>query len=71
MTRAIAINDFEIVYQQFTDARGGKIDHPKEAQHALVWLVGRKTASMGEFRIPQQELWDDAYRAEQKASAEG
>ena len=71
MTRAMQINNFEIVYQQFTDARGAKIDHAKDAQNALVWLVGRKTASMGEFQIPQQDEWDDAYRAEQKASAEG
>ena len=71
MTRAMQINNFEIVYQQFTDARGAKIDHAKDAQNALVWLVGRKTASMSEFKIPQQDEWDDAYRAEQKASAEG
>jgi hypothetical protein len=33
--------------------------------------VGRKTASLGEFQIPQQDKWAGVYEAEQKASAEG
>lgn len=70
MGRALAMNNFEIVYHQFTSARGERIDDAKDAEHSLVWIVGRKTASMGEFQIPQQEEWAGAYAAEQKASAQ-
>jgi hypothetical protein len=69
MTRALEINSFEIVYQRFTSARGEPIETAKDAEHSLVWIIARKTASMGEFQIPQQEEWGSAYEAERKAAA--
>jgi hypothetical protein len=70
MVRAMQINNFEIVHQRFTTARGEPIESAKDSAHALVWIVGRKTASMGEFQIPQQEEWGEAYQAELRASIE-
>jgi hypothetical protein len=54
MTRALALNGFEIVYLQFTSILGQRLEHPSEAKDSLMWVVGRKTSSIGEFRIPQQ-----------------
>jgi hypothetical protein len=68
MDHALTINNFEIVYRRFTTARGEPIDDPKDSEHALVWIVARKTASMGDFQIPQQGQWAGAYEAERAAS---
>ena len=71
MTRAMQINDFEIVYRA-VHGRTRREDRKPEGRAARAGMArGSKTASMGDFRIPQQEEWGDAYRAEQKASAEG
>jgi hypothetical protein len=59
--RALEMNNFEIVYQQFTSRRGKRIEHADEAPDSLVWVVGRKRASMGEFRIPQQTCYEETW----------
>jgi hypothetical protein len=57
--RALQMNDFEIVFEQFTSRRGERIKHAAEAADSLVWVVGRKRTSMGEFRIPQQTCYEE------------
>jgi hypothetical protein len=70
MIRALMMNNFEIVYRQFSSSKGERIKHAKDADDSLVWVVGKKTASMGEFQIPQQGRWANFYQSQQKASAE-
>jgi hypothetical protein len=70
MTRAFELNGFEIVWQHFTSMRGEWLESADDADDSLVWIVARKTASMGEFQIPQQDEWGDAYAAERKAALE-
>jgi hypothetical protein len=71
MTRALALNDFEILYQQFTSTGGERLGHASEAENSLIWLVGRKTASIEEFKIPQQSEWGDYYEARLQATSAG
>ncbi len=59
----LAINEFEIVYRQFSSSPGERLGHANEAENSLIWLVGRKTASIGKFKIPQQDDWADHYEA--------
>jgi len=70
MIRALQMNSFEIVYRQFSSNKGERIKHAKDAENSLVWVVGRKTASMGAFQIPQQGRWADFYANQQQAAAE-
>jgi hypothetical protein len=71
LTRALEINGFEIVWQRYTSARGEPLESADDAEDALLWVVARKLASMGEFQIPQQDEWGEAYAAERKAALGG
>lgn len=70
MTRALQLNNFDIVHHRFTSARGEPIENAKDSDHSLVWIVARKTASLGEFQIPQQEEWGVNYQAQLNAARE-
>jgi hypothetical protein len=61
LIRALEMNNFEIVYEQFTSRRGERIKHANEAADSLIWVVGRKTASTGQFKIPQQACYEEAW----------
>jgi hypothetical protein len=66
MIRALAMNGFEVVYRQFSSRRGEPLENPREADDALVWVVGKKTAALESFRIPQQDRWGETYARQQQ-----
>jgi hypothetical protein len=61
MPRALTLNEFEIVYLRYTSMLGERLEQANEAEDSLVWVVGCKTASIGEFKVPQQGEWADFY----------
>lgn len=61
LEQALTINGFEIAYQRFSSKAGEPLTQPDEAEDALIWIVGRKTGSMGDFQIPQQAIWAKHY----------
>jgi hypothetical protein len=52
---AMTLNGFEVVYQRYSTPEGKILERPKG--DTLIWIVGRKLAAMGEFKIPQQDYW--------------
>ena len=58
---ALKENGFDILYLKYSSEGGEPLDRPEHGDDVLLWIVGRKTAPMGEFRIPQQPLWIDHY----------
>ena len=70
MVRALTLNGFEIVYLRFTSMVGEPLEHANEAESSLIWVVGRKTASIAEFKIPQQDDWGDYYEERLRAVQE-
>jgi hypothetical protein len=51
ITEAFTINRFEIEYLKYSSGWGAPLEHPGDADDALIWIVGRKTAPLGDFRI--------------------
>jgi hypothetical protein len=64
ITQAFTVNDFEIEYLKFSSGWGARVERPAEADNALIWIVGRKKAPLGDFRIPQQGKWTKVYSEE-------
>jgi hypothetical protein len=52
---ALTLNGFDVVYRRYSTPEGRILDRPK--RDTLIWIVGRKLAPMGDFRIPQQDYW--------------
>jgi hypothetical protein len=69
MSQALVLNNFEIIYHQFTSVMGDRIDDATDAEDSLIWVVGRKTAPIGRFEIPQQGRWLGYYDGKQRAGA--
>jgi hypothetical protein len=61
LVHALAINNFDVVYRQFSARSGKRIEDANEAPQSVLWVVGRKMQPTGEFNIPQQELWSEVY----------
>jgi hypothetical protein len=61
LSQAYRLNGFEVVFCRFSAASGDPIDEPAQAEDVLVWMVGRKTRSVGDFVHPQQMGWADHY----------
>jgi hypothetical protein len=61
LVEALKANGFEIVYRQFCSKRGERLHAAGEADDTLLWVVGRKTTSIRELRVPQQERWEERY----------
>jgi hypothetical protein len=52
---AMTLNGFDVVYQRYTTPMGKVLRKPRG--DTLIWLVGRKRSTMGEFKVPQQDYW--------------
>jgi hypothetical protein len=66
---AMEQNGFEIRYRRFSTARGEPVSGPGDAAECLLWIVGRKTAPMDGFAVPQQPMYaeaDDQSRSQPK-----
>jgi hypothetical protein len=61
LIQALGLNGFEIVHRRFSSQRGEPLEHSWDADDVLIWLVGRKTAPLEKFEIPQQRRWREAY----------
>ena len=61
LPEAMRANGFQIVYRSLCSKTGERIRRAADADNSLLWVVGRKTASMGEFQIPQQGRWEERY----------
>lgn len=61
ITEAFTINRFEIEYLKYSSGWGAPLERPGDADDALIWIVGRKTAPLGDFRTPQQVAWAEVY----------
>jgi hypothetical protein len=59
--QALAANGYEISYLRYSSKAGDPLEDPDAADNSLIWLVGKKTRSLGEFEIPQQGVWADYY----------
>lgn len=64
LPQALEINGFEVVYRRYSTKYGVPLERPAPGDDALIWLVGRKRASLDKFQIPQQQaFWEEYYRA--------
>lgn len=63
-------NGFEVVYLKFSSTRGALLRNPGDAADVLIWVVARKTATLGAFVVPQQGRWRTFYRGETQAGAQ-
>jgi hypothetical protein len=59
--QAFQLNGFEIEYLKYSSKIGKLIETPEVARNALIWIVGRKTASLEAFQVPQQGRWAHLY----------
>jgi SAM-dependent methyltransferase len=59
--QAFELNGFEGRFLRYTAKDGAALERPGDADDVLIWIVGRKTAPIGEFAVPQQKLWSEYY----------
>ncbi len=59
---AFEVNGFDIRYVQYSRMDGTRIEDPGGLQDAIIWVVARKTRSLGKFVCPQQGKWSTRYR---------
>jgi hypothetical protein len=60
--QAMRINNFELVYCQFSSRTGERLERAQDGEDVLAWIVGQKQRSIDTFHIPQQQRWDERYR---------
>jgi hypothetical protein len=51
----LILNGFQITYLRITSSDGAPLRSWAQSTDVLLWVVARKTRSMGAFRIPQQD----------------
>lgn len=57
VSSSLEMNQFNVVYSKFSDKNGEPIDKPRPGLDVLLWIVGRKLASIELFVCPKQERW--------------
>ena len=60
IVQAFRVNGFEVEYLRYSSRLGEPVDAADGAQNVLIWIVGRKTAPLDAFRIPQQGRYTEA-----------
>lgn len=58
---SLELNGFEIVHHSYSTMTGIPLPKPLLYDDVLIFLVGRKTRELGDFKIPQQKVWAEAY----------
>ena len=56
------LNGFKVRYLRFSSANGVLVERAKDTPDTLIWIVGRKTAPIAAFEVPQQVKWARRYR---------
>lgn len=62
IVEAFRLNMFELEYLKYSSRNGEPIDAVQHADSTLIWIVGRKTASLDTFQVPQQRRYTRARR---------
>ncbi len=58
---ALELNGFDIIYRKFSGMDGTPLETAEGCLDVLLWIVAKKTASMGRFVCPQQGKWSTRY----------
>ena len=64
LVQALEVNGFETRFVAYSSSAGAPLQRPHDADDALLWAVGRKTAPLNNFQSPQQTRWIRRYSSE-------
>jgi hypothetical protein len=59
LVAAPTLNGFEVVYLRCSTREGRILERPRD--DTLLWMVGRKIAPIRDFKIPQQNWWEEGF----------
>lgn len=63
-------NGFSVEYVKYSTPTGRPLKDPSDSVDTLIWLVGKKTETLGEFQNPQQPRWENYFGNEIKPHKE-
>ena len=61
LLQALTLNGFELVHTAYSTQSGKRLLRPEMGRDVVIWLLGRKLRSMGDFQMPQQGRWRNVY----------
>ena len=70
LVEMLKCNGFTVEYLKYSTPAGRPLRDPSDSADTLIWLVGKKTTSLGEFRNPQQPRWENYFGNEIKPHKE-